>query len=97
MDSSAGPGPESPFLHHQHLLPHIQNYGMFCRLCFFCAAALFENRQTEEHTRLLWKSANFCFTKKHPWLTYFGLFSKNIISLVQVSETTEQTHRLGQG
>lgn len=35
MDSSTGPSPESPFLHHQHLLPHIQNYGMFCRLWFF--------------------------------------------------------------
>lgn len=65
MASSTGPSPESLFLHHQHLLPHIQNYGMFCRLCFFCvcAATLFEKRQTAEHMSTLWTSANFCFTK----------------------------------
>ncbi len=66
MASSTGPSPESLFLHHQHLLPHIQNHGMFCRLCLFCffrAATLFEKRQTAEHTSALWTSANFCFTK----------------------------------
>lgn len=91
MDSSTGPSPESPFLHHQHLLPHIQNYGMFCRLFFFCVPPPSLKTGRRRNTRVCCGYQPTSVLQKQPWLIYFGLFSKYIISIVQVSETTEKT------
>lgn len=89
MASSTGPSPESLFLHHQHLLPHIQNYGMFCRLCFFlffsCRHPLWKAADGRTHECTV-DISQLLFHKKHQCLIYFGLFSKYIISIVQVSE-----------
>lgn len=65
MDSSAGPGPESPFLQHQHLLPRILNYGMFCRLFSTPPPSLKTDRLRKTRTCRGYQPTSVFREKKH--------------------------------
>ncbi len=59
-------------------------FARLCFCCFFRAATLFEKRQTAEH-QVHCGHQPTSVSQNHQCLIYFGLFSKYIISIVQVS------------